>query len=352
MDRLDRSSPTPIGSAHARTRLKRKSLEAAESPLKAAHAAGPFSALLAQSPRARLRLLRMRRGGPLNRAASATPPTEATAAATPTATDQASTATAATRGPRFSPFSRPDLLSRLRTFDDAGLGWGAAEAVPVVDFARRGWIARADGATASCSLCGASVAVRPTSQTLASGSAADDARRQIIYGHADRCLWRKRGCDVGLYSLPLALDSDRAVAEFGERVQALRAAGIRSAATLPDDGQDALSRALGEPADAAQTLALCGLAPAAGSADTVVCSQCFASSAAAAASVEALHRAHCPWTSRTYNRTYAGWQVLLAVLAGGVDVDGALARVGTGVADTSAESVEDRDADAARQRPS
>lgn len=127
-------------------------------------------------------------------------------------TPKASTPKASTprKAPNFQPYSQDHFLERLKTFADVRKWTTKPDAINEVEWAMRGWSCDIWNTVACKGGCENRVAVklRPKRKD-ASGKALemsedlavdiDDAlveryKELIIQGHADDCLWRKRGC--------------------------------------------------------------------------------------------------------------------------------------------------------------
>lgn len=125
---------------------------------------------------------------------------------------KASTPKASTprRAPNFQPYSQDHFLERLKTFADVRKWTTKPDAINEVEWAMRGWSCDIWNTVACKGGCENRVAVklRPKRKD-ASGKTLemsedlavdiDDAlveryKELIIQGHADDCLWRKRGC--------------------------------------------------------------------------------------------------------------------------------------------------------------
>ena len=129
-----------------------------------------------------------------------------------TITPKASTPQATTprKSPNFQPYSQEHFLERLKTFADVRKWSTKPDAINEVAWAMRGWSCDIWNTVACKGGCENRVAVklRPKrrdangrdiemSEDLA--VEIDDAlveryREMIVEGHADDCLWRKRGC--------------------------------------------------------------------------------------------------------------------------------------------------------------
>ncbi|KAF1911425.1 C3HC zinc finger-like-domain-containing protein [Ampelomyces quisqualis] len=122
--------------------------------------------------------------------------------------------------PNFQPYSQEQFLSRVKTFADVKKWTTKPDAINEVEWARRGWTCDTWNTVACRGGCEKRVAVKlypkrkdaagnaiPMSEDLA--VEADDKlvekyAEMIENGHAEDCLWRKRGCQKDIYHIPIA----------------------------------------------------------------------------------------------------------------------------------------------------
>ncbi|KAH7083022.1 C3HC zinc finger-like-domain-containing protein [Paraphoma chrysanthemicola] len=131
-----------------------------------------------------------------------------------------STSTTPRKPPNFQPYSKEQFLSRVKTFADVKKWTTKPDAISEIEWARRGWSCDTWNTVACKGGCEKRVAVklRPKRKD-ASGKAiemsedlaadVDDKlvekfRELIERGHAEDCLWRKRGCQEDVYHIPIA----------------------------------------------------------------------------------------------------------------------------------------------------
>ncbi|KAH7397032.1 C3HC zinc finger-like-domain-containing protein [Phaeosphaeria sp. MPI-PUGE-AT-0046c] len=122
--------------------------------------------------------------------------------------------------PNFQPHSQEQFLSRVRTFADVKKWTTKPDAVNEIEWARRGWSCDTWNTVACKGGCEKRVAVKlypkrkdATSKTIdmsedlsvdVDDKLVERYRELIEKGHADDCLWRKRGCQEDIYHIPIA----------------------------------------------------------------------------------------------------------------------------------------------------
>ncbi|EUC43739.1 hypothetical protein COCMIDRAFT_100040 [Bipolaris oryzae ATCC 44560] len=155
-------------------------------------------------------------------------------------TPKASTPKASTprKEPNFQPYSQEHFLARLKTFADVKKWTTKPDAINEVEWAMRGWSCDIWNTVACKGGCENRVAVklRPKRKD-ASGrdlemsedltveidnALVERYKELIIEGHAEDCLWRKRGCQEDIYHIPIASRA-KSSAELLDRYRSLRA---------------------------------------------------------------------------------------------------------------------------------
>jgi hypothetical protein len=112
--------------------------------------------------------------------------------------------------PNFQPYSQEQFLSRVRTFADVKKWTTKPDAINEVEWARRGWTCDTWNTVACRGGCEKRVAVKlypkrkdaagnaiPMSEDLtveADDKLVEKYAELVENGHAEDCLWRKRGC--------------------------------------------------------------------------------------------------------------------------------------------------------------
>ncbi|EDU44921.1 c3hc zinc finger domain-containing protein [Pyrenophora tritici-repentis] len=142
------------------------------------------------------------------------------------------------KAPNFQPYSQEHFLERLKTFADVRKWTTKPDAISEVEWAMRGWSCDIWNTVACKDGCENRVAVklRPKrkdkngrdlemSEDLAFDI--DEAlvakyKELIVEGHADDCLWKKRGCQEDIYHIAIA-SRTKSMAELLDRYRCLRA---------------------------------------------------------------------------------------------------------------------------------
>jgi len=113
--------------------------------------------------------------------------------------------------PKYCPGDREQLLRRLATFQELTDWTPKPDRVNEVQWAKRGWICQGKERV-RCVLCSQELAVKlnrkevdgkEISVMIASEiaqSVVEKYAELIVAGHAEDCLWRKKGCDSRLDS--------------------------------------------------------------------------------------------------------------------------------------------------------
>jgi hypothetical protein len=120
------------------------------------------------------------------------------------------TASTPRKTPNFQPYSQEQFLSRMKTFADVKKWTTKPDAVNEIEWAKRGWSCDTWNTVACKGGCEKRVAVKlnpkrkdangkpiEMSEDLAvdvDEKLVDRYRELIERGHAEDCLWRKRGC--------------------------------------------------------------------------------------------------------------------------------------------------------------
>jgi len=220
---------------------------------------------------------------------------------------------------QFRPWDRDAFLTRLQTF--APPEWPRAKfdaPVNELEWARRGWVCVGRN-TVKCGVCDRQlvVTIEPHSAE-ARAVIVDKYKALITSAHGDSCAWRRRGCDLAIYRLPLIASSmSRA---YQRRLQTLRLEEMASLElVLPDSSLHGSEKA--------NELARFGWE---GSQDrTLLCRLCFRrlglwayvkEQAPRKLDVVREHLSYCPWISRQVSHGSQGsediaWKYLKRVLA-------------------------------------
>ncbi|KAI9809573.1 MAG: hypothetical protein M1825_000005 [Sarcosagium campestre] len=155
---------------------------------------------------------------------------------------------ATTKQPNYAPWDRTQFLRRLKTFRHVDRWTAKPKSVNEVVWAKRGWSCVGRERVGCVGGCGKELVIRLERPDQASGGSEDerwsngfDERMIIRYvdmtvsEHDENCLWKKRGCDDGIYRLPLANPST-SIAALKSRYESLVAIAteIPSNITVPE----------------------------------------------------------------------------------------------------------------------
>ncbi|KAK9466353.1 C3HC zinc finger-like-domain-containing protein [Lipomyces arxii] len=219
---------------------------------------------------------------------------------------QSMTSLSSSGEPVYAPWSRTQLLERLRSFRTCGWEYnhGIRVTCPLL-WARCGWTANASDRV-ECNVCGR---VCGYEDAILRYRVDENAPKVIRGSHAESCSWIRRVCDEGLYGMSLSLGLEDSVSVFKDRVRRLYENSVEVETNSELDANIISVSLAGmglennERSKAGFTLAIAGwdYSEDAG----VECSQCFVTTQSKINSVSG-HEDYCPWRH--------DWKLLYAIV--------------------------------------
>ncbi|KAI0999921.1 hypothetical protein K3495_g8275 [Podosphaera aphanis] len=137
--------------------------------------------------------------------------------------------------PKYAPWDRNEFLKRLKSFSNI-LDWTPKPArVNEVQWAKRGWVCQ-KSERVRCCLCSVEIVVKLNRKDvdgkeepvyvahIIEDALVDKYVELIVQSHEQSCLWRKRGCDDSIFTLPLN-HPPTTIINLKERYEELKASG-------------------------------------------------------------------------------------------------------------------------------